>query len=302
MSVVRPSLRYVVVTPARNEAANIERVIQSMVAQSVKPLKWVVVSDGSTDGTDDIVKRWSAEHPWIELVRCPERTERHFAAKVNAFNAGHARLKGVEHDLIGSMDADISFDADQFEFLLGKFSDEPKLGLAGTSFKEDGMEYDFRFSSAEHVSGALQLFRRECFEAIGGYVPVKGGGIDVIAVWSARARGWKTRTFTELFYRHHRKMGTAKDGLVKVKFKDGRKDYALGGHPLWETFRVCYQMTKRPLIVGGCALGLGYFLSAIRRVERPMPPELVRFRRADQMQRLKAKLLKPFSSRTSANA
>jgi len=302
MSVVRPSLRYVVVTPARNEAANIERVIQSMVAQSVKPLKWVVVSDGSTDGTDDIVKRWSAEHPWIELVRCPERTERHFAAKVNAFNAGHARLKCVEHDLIGSMDADISFDADQFEFLLGKFSDEPKLGLAGTSFKEDGMEYDFRFSSAEHVSGALQLFRRECFEAIGGYVPVKGGGIDVIAVWSARARGWKTRTFTELFYRHHRKMGTAKDGLVKVKFKDGRKDYALGGHPLWETFRVCYQMTKRPLIVGGCALGLGYFLSAIRRVERPMPPELVRFRRADQMQRLKAKLLKPFSSRTSANA
>lgn len=302
MSVVQPSLRYVIVTPARNEAGNIERVIQSMVAQSVKPLKWVIVSDGSTDGTDDIVKRWAAEHPWIELVRCPERTERHFAAKVNAFNAGYARVKAIEHELIGSMDADISFDADQFEFLLGKFAEEPKLGLAGTSFKEDGMEYDFRFSSAEHVSGALQLFRRECFEAVGGYVPVKGGGIDVIAVWSARAKGWKTRTFTELFYRHHRKMGTAKDGLVKVKFKDGRKDYVLGGHPLWEIFRVCYQMTKRPLIVGGCALGLGYFLAAIRRVERPMPPELVRFRRADQMQRLKAKLWKPFSGRASANA
>ena len=295
-------LRYVIVTPARNEAANIERTIQSMVAQSLRPLKWVIVSDGSTDGTDDIVKRYSALHLWIELERCPERTERHFAAKVNAFNTGYARLKGIDYDLVGSMDADISFDADQFEFLVRKFSDEPKLGLAGTPFKEDGMEYDFRFSSVEHVSGALQLFRRECFEAIGGYVPVKGGGIDVIAVWSARASGWKTRTFTERFYRHHRKMGTAKDGMVKVKFKDGQKDYALGGHPLWEVFRIIYQMTKKPLIVGGCALGLGYCLSAIRRAERPMSPELVRFRRADQMHRLKARLLKVFTARTPAGA
>ena len=296
------ALRYVIVTPARNESGNIERVIQSMVAQSLLPLKWVIVSDGSTDGTDGIVKKYSAEHSWIELERCPERSERHFAAKVNAFNAGHARLRNLNYDLIGSMDADISFEADHFEVLVRKFADDPKLGLAGTLFKEDGMEYDFRFSSVEHVSGALQLFRRECFGAIGGYVPVKGGAIDVIAVWSARARGWKTRTYTDRFYRHHRKMGTAKDGMVKVKFKDGQKDYALGGHPLWEVFRVCYQMTKKPLIIGGCALGLGYLLSAIRRVERPMSPELVRFRRADQMQRLKAKMLKPFSGRTPASA
>lgn len=297
-----PTPRYVIVTPARNEAANIERTIQSMVAQTLHPAKWIIVSDGSTDGTDDIVRRYAARHSWIGLERCPEQTERHFAAKVKAFNTGHACLKSEDYDLIGSMDADISFESDQFEFLVRRFAEDAKLGLAGTAFKEEGMEYDFRFSSADHVSGALQLFRRQCFEEIGGYVPVKGGGIDVIAVWSARARGWKTRTFTEKFYRHHRKMGTAKDGMVKVKFKDGQKDYALGGHPLWEIFRVVYQMTKRPLIVGGCALGLGYFLSAIRRVERPMAPELVRYRRADQMQRLKARLFKPFSGRVTVNA
>jgi biofilm PGA synthesis N-glycosyltransferase PgaC len=301
-AVASPALRYAIVTPARNEAGNIERTIQSMVAQTLRPAKWMIVSDGSTDGTDDIILRYAANHPWIQLARCPERTERHFAAKVNAFNTGYAQLKEVGYDLVGSMDADISFEPDHFEFLVKKFSEEPKLGLAGTPFKEEGMEYDFRFSSVEHVSGALQLFRRECFEAIGGYVPVKGGGIDVIAVWSARARGWMTRTFTEKFYRHHRKMGTAKDGMVKVKFKDGQKDYALGGHPLWEVFRVLYQMTKKPLILGGCALGLGYFLSAIRRVERPMAPDLVRYRRADQMQRLKARLLKPFSGRAAVNA
>lgn len=295
-------LRYVIVTPARNEAANIERAIQSMVAQTLRPTKWVIVSDGSTDGTDDIVRGYAARHPWIGLERCTERRERHFAAKVDAFNTGCACLKNVEYDLIGSMDADISFEPEQFEFLVKQFAEDAKLGLAGTPFKEEGMEYDFRFSSAEHVSGALQLFRRQCFEEIGGYVPVKGGGIDVIAVWSARARGWKTRTFTEKYYRHHRKMGTAKDGMVKVKFKDGQKDYALGGHPLWEIFRVVYQMTKKPLIIGGCALGLGYVLSAIRRVEKPMAPELVRFRRADQMRRLRAKLFKPFSGRATVNA
>lgn len=296
------ALSYVLVTPARNEASNIERLIQSMAAQTLHPAKWIVVSDGSTDGTDDVVRRHAAEHSWIELARCPERAGRHFAAKVNAFNTGYARLKEVDYDLVGSMDADISFEPDHFEFLVNQFAADAKLGLAGTPFKEEGMEYDFRFSSVEHVSGALQLFRRKCFEEIGGYVPVKGGGIDVIAVWSARARGWKTRTFTGRFYRHHRKMGTAKDGMVKVKFKDGQKDYALGGHPLWEVFRVVYQMTKKPLIVGGCALGLGYLLSALRRVERPMAPELVRYRRADQMRRLKARLFKPFSGRSMADA
>jgi glycosyltransferase involved in cell wall biosynthesis len=294
----KAALRYALVTPARNEAEHIERLISSVVAQSVKPMKWVIVSDGSTDGTDEIVKKHAAQHGWIELERRPERAERHFAAKVEAFNAGYARLKGVDYDLVGSMDADISFEADFFAFLLRKFAAEPKLGLGGTPFKEEGLEYDFRFSSVEHVSGALQLFRRECFEQIGGYVPVKGGGIDVIAVWSARARGWKTRTYTERFYRHHRNMGTAKDGPLRVRFKDGRKDYALGVHPLWEAFRTVYQMTRKPLLLGGLALGFGYALSLVRRAERPIPEELMRFRRADQMRRLRALLMKPFSPGT----
>jgi biofilm PGA synthesis N-glycosyltransferase PgaC len=294
-----PPLRYALITPARNEAENIERLIQSMVAQTAPPVRWVIVSDGSTDGTDDIVRRYAAEHAWIELERRPERAERHFAAKVEAFNAGLARLKNVDFDLVGNMDADISFDADFFAFLLGKFAENPVLGLGGAPFIEGEEKYDFRFASVDHVSGALQLFRRKCFEQIGGYVPIQGGGIDTIAVWSARARGWQTRTFTEKFYRHHRIMGTAKHSLWRVKFKDGNKDYALGVHPLWEMFRACFQMTKPPLIAGGCLLGLGYFWSVVSRKNRTMPPELVRFRQADQMRRLRALFLKPFSSRTA---
>ena len=280
---------YVLITPARNEAKFIERTLQSVAAQTVKPLKWVVVSDGSTDGTDDIVRRYSAEHPWIELLRMPERKERHFSGKVQAFNAGYERVRGLDYQVISCLDADISFDPEYFAFLLGKLVDNPQLGLVGTPFKDGGKDiYDYRFVSIEHVSGACQVFRRECFEAIGGYVPVKGGGIDYIAVLTSRSKGWKTRTFTEKICLHHREMGTAETGLVKSKYKYGVKDYVLGSHPLWQIFRMMYQMTKKPLIAGGLAMGWGYWSACFQRRQRPISPELIAFRRQEEMARLKS--------------
>jgi biofilm PGA synthesis N-glycosyltransferase PgaC len=277
---------YVLITPARNEAQLIELTIKSVVKQTVRPAKWVVVSDGSTDGTDDIVSRYTAEHPWIELIRMPERRERHFAGKVHAFNAGYAKVKDIDYDVIGSMDADISFDEEYFAFLLGKLAENPEFGLVGTPFWDSSM-YDYRFVSIEHVSGACQLFRRECFEEIGGYVPVRSGGVDHIAVITARMKGWGTRTFTEKICQHHRKIGSAEHGAVVAKFRDGALDYVLGSHPLWELFRTLYQMTKRPYIVGGLMLLAGYVFAVVRRIERPVPRELVEFRRREQMLRLR---------------
>ena len=158
----------------------------------------------------------------------------------------------------------------------------------GTPFKEGtNPTYDYRFVSIEHVSGACQLFRRECFEQIGGYVPVKGGCIDHIAVISARMKGWKTRTFTDKVCLHHRQMGTAQDSLVMARFRNGRKDYVIGNHPVWELCRASYQMTKKPVVIGGLMLVCGYVWALIRRVERPVSPELVAFYRREQMQRLK---------------
>lgn len=278
---------YVVITPARNEAKFIEQTIRSMVGQTVRPAKWVIVSDGSTDGTDDIVRKYAAEHDWIELVRTPERKERHFAGKVLAFNAGYERVKGLNYDFIASLDADITFDGEYFSFLLGKFAGNPRLGLAGTPFREGNASYDYRFVSIEHVSGACQLFRRECFEAIGGYVPSKGGGVDHVAVITARMKGWQTRTFTEKSCEHHREIGSAGHNVLRAKYKVGQLDYALGGHPIWELFRAAYQLTKRPFVAGGVMILAGYCWSMIRRVERPVSLELVRFRRREQMARLK---------------
>jgi len=280
---------YVLITPARNEADFIEPTIRSVIAQKTRPLKWVIVSDGSTDGTDDIVRKYAAEHPWIELSRMPQRRERHFSGKVAAFNAGYERLAHLQFEYIGSLDADISFDADYFSFLIGKLNQDPSLGLVGTPFQENGgVTYDYRFVSIEHVSGACQLFRRECFEQIGGYAPVKGGGIDYIAVVTCRIRGWKTRTFTDMVCTHHRAMGTAQSGAIAARFKNGVKDYALGHHPAWELFRSMYQMSRPPYVAGGAALLVGFVVAMARGGERPVSREFIQFVRHEQMARLRS--------------
>jgi len=277
---------YVLVTPARNEAEFIEMTLGAVVAQTIRPAKWIIVSDGSTDRTDNIVRKYTLEHPWIELLRMPERRERHFAGKVQAFEAGYAKVKDVSYEFIGSLDGDVSFDSEYFSFLLQKLVEDNGLGLVGTPFAESNRTYDYRFTSIEHVSGACQLFRRECFEQIGGYVPVKGGGIDLIAVIKARMKGWKTRTFTEKVCLHHRKMGSAQGSALTAWFRNGVKDYALGCHPIWEIFRMCYQLSKRPYFVGGFLLGCGYVWSLICRFERSIPLDIMAFRRREQMSRL----------------
>lgn len=279
---------YVLITPARNEAQFIEQTIKSVLSQTALPLKWVIVSDGSTDGTDEIVSKYARDHHWMELVRMPERSERHFAGKVYAFNAGYSKVEDLEYDVIGCLDADISFDEKYLSFLMGKMADDPTLGVVGTPFKDGpNQTYDYRFTNIEHVSGACQLFRRECFQQVGGYLPIKGGCIDHVAVLTARMKGWKTRTFTEKVCLHHRAMGTAQQNLLMARFRNGGKDYAIGNHPVWELFRAVYQMTRKPLIVGGLVVAVGYGWAAIRRVQRPVSPELVAFQRGEQIARLK---------------
>ena len=281
-------MNYVLITAARNEEQFIELTIQSVVRQTIRPLKWVIVSDGSTDRTDEIVCRYAGEHKWIDFIRMPERAERNFAGKVGCFDAAYARIKHLSFDLVGNLDADLTFAEDYYAFLLRKFAEDKKLGVGGTPFREGGATYDYRFSSSEHVSGAAQMFRRECFEEIGGYVPVKGGGIDVIAVLTARMKGWRTQTFTEKVCEHHRPMSSAN---YKHKFvahmKLGQRAYRVGFHPMWQVFRSIYQMSKRPYVIGGCALFIGYFGAMLCRLERPVSRELVEFQRRDQMKRLR---------------
>ncbi len=290
----QPLPRYVLITPARNEQAFIQKTLESVVHQRYLPVKWVIVNDGSTDATASIVEPYAAKYDWIKLVNLPVRSDRHFAAKVQAFNAGQERVKNISYEVIGNLDADVSFDEDHFEFLLCEFRDNPRLGVAGTVFREQG--YSSETDSLEgqhHVSGQCQLFRRQCFEEIGGYFANRAGGIDWIAVTTARMLGWRTRSYREKSFFHYRHLGTAERSVFAAAFSYGEKDYYLGGHPLWQLFRVTYRMTKRPYLVDGIALGLGYAWAMLRRVKRPVSKKLMKFHRREQMRKLRA-IMKSF--------
>jgi glycosyltransferase involved in cell wall biosynthesis len=294
-------MNYVVVTPARNEEAVIGRTLDSMSAQTRPPLRWVVVDDGSTDQTAAIIASYAKRFPWIVLLQRPPRTERTFAGKVHAVNAGLAALSDLQFEVFVNLDSDVSFEPGYMEFLLQKFVDDPKLGVAGTPFTQEGGYDSTRdsFEGENYVAGPCQLFRYACWQDIGGYVPNPAGGVDWIAVMMARMKGWTVRAFAEKRFHHHRSMGTAERGQISALFSYGEKDYYLGGSPLWQAFRSLFRMTKRPLIAGGVALMLGYSWAALRRVNRPVSPELMRFHRREQMQKLRfvlaslARLKKP---------
>ena len=282
-------MRYVLITPARNEEANIERAIESMITQTVRPEKWVIVNDGSSDSTAAIVDRYAQAHTWIERLDMPAHRDRSFAAKARCFNHAYQCVRQLEFDVVGNLDADLSFEPDYLQFLLDKFAQMPDLGVAGTVFREDG--YDTRrdsFEGVNHVAGGCQLFRRGCFEAVGGYVPNPAGGVDWIAVTTARMLGWQTRSFDEKFFFHHRSLGTAERSPLAALFSYGEKDYYLGNHPLWQLLRVGYRSFKKPRVTGGVALAAGYLWAGLRRIPRPVTRELMRFHRREQMQKLRA--------------
>jgi len=285
-------MNYVLVTAARNEEAVIRQTLESVTAQTRLPERWVIVDDGSTDRTSAIVDEYVTRHGWIELVRRQARPNRSFAGKVQSINAAIERLNrlGLQFELLGNLDADVSFEPDYMQFLIDRFAQDPRLGVGGTPFTQDG-GYDSTKDSFEgdnYVAGPCQLFRLACFRDIGGYVANPAGGVDWIAVMTARMKGWKVRAFPEKRFHHHRPMGTAERGKVAAMFSYGEKDYYLGGSPLWQLFRAAYQSTKRPYILGGASLLLGYTWAAMVRVPRAVSPELLRFHRMQQMKKLRA--------------
>ena len=295
------NMTYALITPAWNEEKHLEELIRSVTGQTVLPVRWVIVSDGSTDRTDEIVRSAASRFPWIVLLRLERDRERHFAGKAHAVNAAYGSLQNVPFDLVGNLDADMTLPSDFYEFLLSRFEMIPTLGVAGTPFVEDvgnPGSHGYAFSNLEHVSGACQLFRRRCFDQIGGYRPIKGGGIDWVAVTTARMLGWTTRTFVERTCIHHRTMGTADRSPIKARFRHGQEDYYVGNHPLWEMARSLFQMKNQPLIFGGLSLFCGYTYAWMSAEPNPIPAELRLFHRREQMNRMR-KLL-PFSRKTTA--
>jgi biofilm PGA synthesis N-glycosyltransferase PgaC len=237
------------------------------------------------------VLKYVAAYDWIELIRMTDRKDRNFSAKAVCFNSAHERLRKLSYALIGNVDADVSFGPDYFEFLLGKFLENSHIGVAGTRYVENGEEAVY---SSSDVAGQCQIFRRECLEELGGYFPSKYGGVDWIAVRTARMNGWKTITFSERVFYHHRTMSSAETNKWVARIRMGRKDYVLGNHPVWQCFRIIYQSMQRPYIIGGLLLMCGYLQGLLTQTESPVPRKLVAFHRKEQMRRLKSIVRKGF--------
>jgi glycosyltransferase involved in cell wall biosynthesis len=278
---------YALMTAAYNEEATIQKTIESVLSQTLRPKRWVIVSDGSTDGTDAIVQRYANEYDFIRFLRMDRGPGRSFSSKVIALQAGSSLMSDVASEFIGNLDADISIDPAYFEDLIGRFRENSKLGLAGGFVCEEVQgQFESRPGNRVYsVAHAAQLVRRECYEAIGGYAVLEYGGEDWHAQTTARMKGWEAEAFTDLKIFHHRRTGEG-DNLVRHKFRQGRMDYSFGSGALFETFKCLERLSERPLIIGGIARLMGFGCSWICRDKRPVSEEFVAFLRNEQKQKL----------------
>jgi poly-beta-1,6-N-acetyl-D-glucosamine synthase len=280
---------YVLVTAAHNEEMYIEKLLRSVIAQSQSPACWVIVSDASTDRTDEIVKGYAARHSFIGLLRMPGTHTRQFAAQIEALNVGFAQMRDIAYEFIGNLDADISLDPDYFARLLEIFDRDPALGLAGGVIYEqrDGVFQVRRSNTLRSVALGVQMFRRTCFEALGGYVPLRYGGPDWHAEVRARMAGWRVQSFPELKAYHHRATGTAQH-LLRYWYSQGFMDFTLGSDPVFELAKLARRIPEKPFLLGAIARLSGFTTAWCRREPRLASADFIRFLRAEQRQRLAA--------------
>jgi glycosyltransferase involved in cell wall biosynthesis len=282
---------YVLVTAAYNEERHISDTLRSVTSQTLPPGRWVIVSDGSTDRTDEIVQDWANRYPFIQFVRV-EKTRKHdFAAKVHALQRGFGCLASVEYDFIGVLDADVALQPDYFVRLLSHFGREPGLGIAGGNIEQhvDGRILP-RVKDLNTVAGAVQFLRRECFEETGGLPPLKYGGEDAAMEIAARMHGWKTKTFPELKVIHFGLVGGAAGGPLKARFKWGRMNFNLGYHPLFQLARSVYRLKDRPYLLGSLAELIGFAAGKVQDRKPAVDHEVVGYLRREQLAKLRDQL------------
>ena len=279
---------YIIVTAARNEEAYLERTLRAVAFQTVLPVVWVIVSDGSTDGTDALVRRYSDRYPFIRLVTTAPDGARNFGSKAKAINQGYGLVRDLPHDYVGILDADVSFEPDYYAEVIARFTRNPKLGVAGGILYDNcnGVFVKQNTSPGWSVSGPIQMFRRACFDAIGGYRPLPRGGIDAVAESAARLKGWHVRAFPELRVLHHRRTGAEKGNLWITCYRDGLKEYGYGCHPLYETAKAAARLLEAPPVIGSLLRLGGYCAAWIRREPRAIPDEILNAVRREQWERL----------------
>ncbi len=284
----KSAIKYVIITPARDEEKYIAKTIESMLLQTIRPAEWVIVNDGSTDRTGEIIDEYAAKHPWIRAVH---RTNRGFrkagGGVVDTFNDGYRTLTCKDWDFIVKLDGDLSFDPDYFERCFAHFEQDPRLGVGGgvMCYIEDGKK-SFEANPAFHVRGATKIYKRSCWDAIGGFWPAPGW--DTMDEVKASMLGWTTRSFPELHLLHHRHTGAA-DGTWANLVKNGRANYICGYHPIFMLLKCVRRIKFKPHLLGPAALMYGFVSGYLKRIPQVDDPKTIQYLRNQQMARLSGK-------------
>ena len=285
---------YVLITPAKNEEAFIEKTLASVVSQTILRRQWIIVNDGPSDGTEEIVLKYASKHDFIKLVTVKESLHRNFKSKVEAFNTGYAHLEKRDYAYLGNLDADVSFDSRYYETILERFAGNSQLGIAGGTICET---YFGKFkprpsNSVRSVAGAIQLFRRECFEAIGGYVPLDIGGEDWIMEVMARMRGWQVESFPDIKVLHHKSGSGIGRKILRTCFFYGKLDFMVGCHPVFELMKCGRRIIERPYLAGALCQLAGYIWASLHKPPQPVSPEIAKYLRQEQLQRMRLPIFK----------
>lgn len=290
--------RYVLLTAAKNEESYLSEAIQSVLRQSVRPLAWFVVDDGSTDRTATIVRQFAAENPFIRLHSADSREGRNFGSQYKAIQAAYELAKPLKFDFVGVQDADIAPEkGDYYESLLGEFQQNPLLGIAGGFIYErsNGVWQCRGGNSPDSVAGGIQMFRRSCFEQIGGYTPLRLGGSDWLAQIDAKMAGWQVLAFPEQHVFHYRQTSSA-GGKLRGIFRAGLMDASFGSHPVFELCKCCRRVTSGPVLIGSGVRLAGYLWWKLTGRKPVIQAEKAAFLRREQKTKLR-KLASPFGGK-----
>jgi biofilm PGA synthesis N-glycosyltransferase PgaC len=286
------NLTYALVTPAKNEAQCIEKTILSVMSQRLMPRKWVIVDDSSSDATAEIVTRYAEQYRCIIFVKMHSHGTRSFARKVDAFNAGLHTLNDEPYDLIGNLDADIILGSDYYANIVSEFERDPTLGISGgVIYVPSGQKYSTQDRTWDSVGGAVQLFRRECFQQIGGYLRIESGGIDAAAEIMARMQGWSVRKVANNAVYEQRRTGCAHGRPWKAAYKEGVHYHRLGYSTVFYCLRCACRLGDPPWLFGSVLGLIGFLCARLRRDPVCLPPNVVSYLHAEQLDKIRRHLL-----------